>query len=162
MTLSKSALYLVVSDAEVLLDAVRGLPGVALLEPAHITLAYPWVGDPESHLDDVRTACREVAAATVVLHGPSSFEQDVRGRTVVHATLSDDSVPQELATRLAQPLRTPHLSIARVRRSGDVDQVMAAVGPLLPLTVRLDTVEVTRRDPEGWTTILRAPIGGAS
>jgi 2'-5' RNA ligase len=159
MTQEKSALYLVVPDAEVLLDAVRGMPGVTLLEPAHITLAYPWVGDPEARLDDVRTACGEVPAATVVLHGPSSFEQDVRGRTVVHASLSDERVPQDLAARLASPLRTPHLSIARVRRSGDVDEVVAAVAHLLPLTVRLELVEVTRRDPSGWTTILTAPLG---
>lgn len=69
------------------------------------------------------------------------------------------SVPRELPARLAAPLRPPHLSIARVRRSGDVDEVVAAVAPLLPLTVHLDTVEVTRRDPKGWTTILRATLG---
>lgn len=155
---ARSALYLVVPDAEVLLDAVRGLPGVSLLEPAHITLGYPWVGDPEARLDEVRSACADVPPATVVLEGPSLFEQDVRRRTVVYATVSDDAVPHELASRLAAPLRTPHLSIARVRRTGDVDQVIAAVAPLLPLTVRLDTVAVTRRDPTGWTTILRAPL----
>lgn len=153
-----SALYLVVPDAEVLLDAVRGLPGVSLLEPAHITLSYPWVEEPELHLDAVLAACADMAAATVELQGPMRFEPDVRGRTVVHAVLSDEQVPRALVSRLAQPLRTLHLSIARVRRSGDVDQVMAAVIPLLPLTVRLDTVEVTRRDPTGWTTILRAPL----
>lgn len=159
MTQARSALYLVVPDAEVLLDAVRGLPGVALLEPAHITLAYPWVGDPEAHLDEVQEACADVPAASVVLRGPELFEQDVRGRTVIHATLSDDRVPQALAARLAEPLRTPHLSVARVRRTGDVDQVIAAVAPLLPLTVRLDTVDVTRRDRTGWATLLRAPLG---
>lgn len=154
-----SALYLVVPDAEVLLDAVRGLPGVALLEPAHITLAYPWVEDPEVWLDAVQVAAAGVPAATVVLHGPELFEQDVRRRTVLYAMLSDEQVPRQLAARFDAPLRTPHLSIARVRRTGDVDLVAAAVAPLLPLTVRLDTVEVTRRDPTGWTTLLRAPLG---
>ena len=156
-----SALFLLVPEAEVLLDAVRGLPGVALLEPAHITLGYPWVDAPEERLDDVQVAAAAVASATVVLRGPASFDQDVRGRTVVYASLSDERVPHELAARLASPLRTPHLSIARVRRSGDVDEVVAAVAPLLPLTVRLDTVEVTRRDASGWTTILRTPLGPA-
>ena len=159
MTQQKSALYLVVPEAEVLLDAVRGLPGVALLEPAHITLGYPWVGDPEARLDEVAAACASVPSAAVQLLGPERFEQDLRGRTVVHALLSDTDVPRRLAGLLAAPLRTPHLSIARVRRSGDVDAVAAAVAPLLPLAVRLDTVEVTRRDPTGWTTILRARLG---
>ena len=125
MTQQKSALYLVVPEAEVLLNAVRGLPGVALLEPAHVTLAYPWIADPEAHLDNVLAVCAEVLGATVVLHGPECFEQDVRGRTVIYATLSDERVPRDLAARLASPLRTPHLSLARVRRTGDVEQVVA-------------------------------------
>lgn len=153
-----SALFLVVPEAEVLLDAVRGLPGVALLEPAHISLGYPWVADAQERLDEVRAAAAAVPSGDVLLLGPERFEQDVRRRTVVHAGLSDGTIPRELARLLGAPLRTPHLSIARVNRGGDVDEVVAAVAHLLPISVRLDTLELTQRDSSGWTTLLKASL----
>ena len=155
MTLS--ALFLVVPEAEVLLDAVRGLDGVGLLEPAHISLGYPWVADPS--VERVREAASRVKPHVVELRGPELFVQDVRERTVVHALLSDESVPRRLAALLDAPLRTPHLSIARVRKNGDVGAVVDAVSPLLPLRVRLETLELTLRTDAGWQTLARAPLG---
>ena len=116
--MSLSALFLVVPEAEVLLDAVRGLPGVALLEPAHVSLGYPWVRDARDRVDQVRAAAAQVKPHVVELRGPELFVQDVRQRTVVHGLLSDDSVPRRLADLLDAPLRTPHLSIARKGAAG--------------------------------------------
>jgi hypothetical protein len=154
-----SALYLPVAQAEPLLDAVRGRPGVALLEPAHISLGYPWLPDAADRLDEVKAAAAAVAPAQVQLVGPELFTQDSRRRVVVHALLSDDAVPRALAERLRAPLRTAHLSIARVRRGTDPGGVLAAVAALLPLTVRLDELELTTRDSHGWSTLLRVPLG---
>ena len=153
----KSALFLVVPEAQVLLDAVRDLPHVALLEPPHVSLGYPWVPDPDASV--VEAACAQVRPRTVELRGPELFVQDVRQRTVVHALLSDESVPRRLAELLDAPLRTPHLSIARVRRDGDVAAVADAVRPLLPLRVRLELLELTVRTEDGWQTLAQVPLG---
>ena len=155
--LGKSALFLVVPEAEGLLDAVRGMAGVGLLEPAHISLGYPWVADPDVSV--VAAAAAQVKPHVVELRGPELFVQDTRQRTVVHALLSDESVPRRLAALLDAPLRTPHLSIARVRKNGDVNAVVDRIEPLLPLRVRLDTLALTVRDPSGWTTLLEVPLG---
>jgi len=155
--LTKSALFLLVPEAEVLLDAVRGLDGVGLLEPAHVSLGYPWVPDPS--VAEVEAACAQVKPHVVQLRGPELFVQDVRQRTVVHALLSDESVPRRLAALLDAPLRTPHLSIARVRKDGDVGAVVDAVSHLLPLRVRLETLELTVRAAAGWQTLARVPLG---
>ena len=157
MTLS--ALFLVVPEAEVLLDAVRGVPGVALLEPAHVSVGYPWAADARERVDQVRAAAAQVRPRVVELRGPELFVQDVRQRTVVHGLLSDETVPRRLAELLDAPLRTPHLSIARVRRNGDVSAVVDAIRPLLPLRVRLETLALTVREPTGWTTLLELPLG---
>ncbi len=154
-----SALFLVVADAEPLLDVVRGLSGVELLEPAHISLGYPWLDDAADRVDEVVAAARQVRAGVVDLLGPELFVQDVRRRTVAHATLSDDAVPRALADLLDAPLRTPHLSIARVRPAGDPAHVAAVVAPYLPLRVRLTELALTVRGPSGWTTLVRAPLG---
>ena len=69
------------------------------------------------------------------------------------------AVPRRLADLLDAPLRTPHLSIARVRKNGDVNAVVDRIEPLLPLRVRLDTLALTVRDPSGWTTLLEVPLG---
>jgi hypothetical protein len=154
-----SALFLTVPEAEPLLDAVRGMPGVALLEPAHISLGYPWLPDAALRLDDVLAAAAAVSAGVVELRGPELFTQDVRRRTVVHAQLSDEAIPRSLAALLGAPLRTPHLSIARVRHHGDLDAAVAAVAHLLPMAVRLDCLELTLKTAQGWETLLRAPLG---
>jgi hypothetical protein len=138
---------------------VRGLAGVTLLEPAHVSLGYPWVRDAATRVGEVLTAASATAAGEIELRGPALFEQDVRRRTVVHAELSDDAVPRALAAALGASLRTAHLSIARVGRVGDLEQVLAAVSHLLPLTVRLDVLELTVKTDEGWKTLLRAPLG---
>ncbi len=156
-----SALYLPVAAAEPLLDAVRGLPHVGLLEPAHVSLGYPWVPAEEAlaRRDDVRAAAAATPPLEVVLHGPHRFDVDVRGRLVVHL-LPDDPAPfAALAARLRADLRTPHLSVARVLRDGDVDAVEAAVAPLLPLRATLDVLELTVRRGRDWEVALTAPLG---
>lgn len=154
-----SALYLPVPGAEVLLDAVRGVEGVRLLEPAHISLGYPWLPDAAERLDEVKAAAAAVQPVEVELVGPELFTQDARRRVVVHALLSDDALPRALADRLAAPLRTAHLSVARVRHRTDPSQVVEAVAALLPLRVRLEELELTVRGEHGWSTLLRVPLG---
>ena len=61
--------------------------------------------------------------------------------------------------RAGPPLRTPHLSIARVRRNGDVGKVVDVVSALLPLRVRLETLELTIRSEDGWQTLASVPLG---
>ena len=156
-----SALYLLVPAAEPLLDAVRGLPGVGLLEPAHISLGYPWLTAEQAlqRLDEVR----EVAAATpawdVVLDGPHRFDTDVRGRTVVHVRPDDDGPFLALAQSLGAALRTPHLSVARVLATGSVPDVEQRLAGLLPVRTRLSQVEVTVRSGRTWSSALRVSLG---
>jgi hypothetical protein len=152
-----SALYLLVPDAEPLLDAVRDLPGVGLLEPAHISLGYPWLTAEQAcqHLDEVRAAAASTPAWDVLLSGPERFATDVRGRTVVHLRPDDDAPFLALAERLGGPLRTPHLSVARVLSTGSVEQVEERLRPLLPLRTRLARGDRARR-----TDLERRPDDG--
>ncbi|MCU1601826.1 MAG: hypothetical protein JWO22_2535, partial [Frankiales bacterium] len=124
----------------------------------HISLGYPWVPDPD--VQRVVDAAAQVRPHHVELRGPELFMQDVRQRTVVHALLSDERVPRRLAELLDAPLRTPHLSIARVRKNGDVSAVVDALEGLLPLRVRLETVALTVRTDRGWEVLARVPLGG--
>lgn len=157
-----SALYLRVPDAEHLLDAVRDLTGVSLLEPAHVSLGYPWLTADEAlaQLDRVRAVAAATPAWEVVLDGPHRFDTDVRGRTVVHLRPDDDAPFLALAHALDGPLRTPHLSVARVLAAGDVDAVSSRLEGLLPLRTRIDALEVTVRSGRTWSTALTVPLSG--
>ena len=158
-----SALYLLVPAAEPLLTAVRGLPGVGLLEPAHMSLGYPWRAPAEIDVEQVRAVLAGVAPFDVVLSGPHRFEPDVRGRVVVHLRPADETPFWELARLLGADLRTPHLSVARVLRTGDLGAVEAALEPVLPLRTRIEQVEVTVRDAPGdWSRLLLHPLGSTS
>lgn len=155
-----SALYLLVPEAEPLLDAVRGLPGVGLLEPAHVSLGYPWLtaDDALRRLDEVRAVAASTPPWDVVLSGPARFDTDVRGRTVVHLRPDDDAPFLALAARLGGQLRTPHLSVARVLATGDVDAVEGLLAPLLPLRTRIEELEVTVRSGRTWSVALRTGL----
>ncbi|MCW2622337.1 MAG: 2-5 ligase family protein [Frankiales bacterium] len=160
-----SALYLLVPAAEPLLDAVRELPGVSLLEPAHISLGYPWLdaGQALERLDEVRAVVAATAAWEVELDGPERFDVDVRGRQVVYLRPADDRPFAALAEALGGRLGRPHLSVARVLAGAGlpgVERVEAVLRPLLPLRTRIDHVEVTvRLGPSSWSTVLQAPLG---
>lgn len=156
-----SALYLPVPDAEPLLDAVRDLPGVALLEPAHVSLGYPWVTAEQARarLDEVREVAARTAAWDVVLAGPHRFDTDVRGRTVVHLVPEDDAPFLALAKALGAGLRTPHLSVARVLAAGSPQEVEGRLAGLLPLRTSLRELEVTVRSGRTWSSALRVSLG---
>ncbi len=157
-----SALQLLVPGAGPLLDAARDLPGVALLEPPHVSLGYPWL-PPEQALaagDRLRAAAAAVPAFDAVLTGPHVFAPDGRGRVLVHARLADEQPVHRLAALLGADLRTVHLSVARVLRAGDVDAVLAAVAPLLPRPVRVAELELTVRTDGRWSLAGRAALGG--
>jgi hypothetical protein len=161
-----SALYLLVPAAEELLDAVRGLPGVALLEPAHISLGYPWLTAEQARerLDEVRAVAAARPPIEAVLSGPQRFTADVRGRLVVHLVPADDTPFRELSAALGGRLDTPHLSVARVRLAagpGGVERVEAALRVLLPLRTSIDELEVTvRTGPSTWESALVARLTG--
>jgi hypothetical protein len=157
-----SALYLLVPSAEVLLSAVRDLPGVSLLEPAHVSLGYPWVSAAAValRLDEVRAVAAATPPIPVVLDGPHRFDVDVRGRQVVHLRPDSDEPFLSLAAALGAPLRTPHLSVARVLASGSVASVEDVLRPLLPLRTTITQLEVTVRVAPGrWERALLADLG---
>lgn len=156
-----SALYLRVLAAEPLLDAVRGIAGVGLLEPAHISLGYPWLSADEAltRLDAVREVAAHTEPWPVLLDGPHRFDVDVRGRTVVHLRPDDDAPFLDLAARLDATVRTPHLSVARVLSTGDVDLVEQALADLVPVRTHLDDLEVTVRSGRTWGSALRVRLG---
>lgn len=147
--------------AEVLLDAVRGLPGAGLLEPAHVSLGYPWraADDALGRLDDVRAAAARVPAFDAVLTGPHRFAPDARGRVLVHARLTDETPVRTLGALLGADLRDVHLSIARVLPAGDAAAVEAALAVLLPLPVRVAALELTVRCGGRWSRALLTPLG---
>lgn len=146
-----------------LLDAVRGLPGAALLAPPHVSLGYPWApaDEAEGAAPRVRAAAAGVPAFDALLAGPHRFAPDARGRVVVHARLADDAPVRALARALGADLRDVHLSIARVLPGGDVEAVLAAVAPLLPLAVRVDALELTVRRDRVWSRVLLSRLGTA-
>lgn len=148
--------------ASPLLDAVRGLPGVALLPPPHVSLGYPWRGadEAEASLGDVRAAAAAVPAFDAVLTGPYAFSPDGRGRVLVHARLAPAEPVRALAAALDADLRDVHLSIARVLPEGAPDVVADVVAALLPLLVRLEHLELTVQRSGRWSRALLAPLGG--
>ena len=155
-----SALQLLVPGAAPLLDAVRALPGAALLAPPHVSLGDPWRGaeQAESSLEEVRAAAAAVPAVAAELTGPYAFAPDSRGRVLVHARLSPAEPVRELARALGADLRDVHLSIARVLPEGSPDAAADAVAPLLPLLVRVEHLELTVQRSGRWSRALLAPL----
>lgn len=157
-----SALQLLLPGAQVLLRAVRDLPGVSLLLPPHVSLGYPWL--PADAARAALPAVSRTAAAEpafdALLTGPHAFAPDARGRVLVHARLADDGPVRRLAARLGADLREVHLSIARVLPSdGSVQDVLAAVAPLLPLSTAVRHLELTVQADRVWSRALLAPLG---
>ncbi len=140
---------------------MRGLPGVGLLEPAHVSLGYPWLAAEAAlaAVDRVHRAAAAVPAFEALLTGPHRFAPDPRGRVLVHARLRDEQPVRALAAAVGADLRDVHLSVARVLPAGDVAAVEAAVAPLLPLAVRVETLELTVRRAGAWSRALLAPLG---
>lgn len=155
-----SALQLLVPGAEPLLDAVRALPGVALLEPAHISLGYPWrpAADAAASVPELIDAAAGVTEYDTRLLGPRTFAADGRGRRLVHVVPEDQRPVRVLAERLRADLREVHLSVARLTPDADVEAVEAAVRPLLPLAVRIDVLELTLRVDGRWEPGGRFPL----
>lgn len=161
MTADVAALQLLVPGARPLLEAVRGLPGAALLLPPHISLGYPWLPADEAldRLADVRAAAVAVPAFDAAFPEVRRFAPDTRGRVLVHVAPLDDAPVRALAGALGADLRDVHLSVARVTADGDPDEVAAAVAPLLPLTARVSQLELTVRRDGTWLPGLRFPLG---
>lgn len=147
--------------AAALLDAVRGLPGVGLLAPPHVSLGYPWASADAAaqRVADVAAAAGAEPAFDVLLTGPHRYAPDVRGRVLVHARVDDEGPFRRLAAALGADLRDVHLSLARVLPVGDVAAVEAALAPLLPLSARVDVLELTAQRDRRWEVLLAAPLG---
>lgn len=144
--------------AEALLDAVRGRPGVGLLEPAHVSLGYPWRPAAEADPELVRLAAAVVPAFHVRFAGLSRFPPDVRGRVLLHVVPDDDAPVRHLARLLGGDLRQAHLSVARVLDGTDVDAVAARVEHLLPLVCRVEELELTVQQDGTWLPGTRFPL----
>lgn len=158
-----SALQLLVPAAEVLIDAVRGEPAVGLLEPAHVSLGYPWLpaADALAAVPRLAAAAASTAAMDGLLRRLDAFPADPRGRVLLHAAPVPAGPVRALAEALGAGPITPHLSIARVLADGDVDAVRARVEPLLPLPVRLETLELTVRVDGRWQRVGRWALAAA-
>lgn len=155
-----AALQLLVPEAEPLIDAVRGLPHVGLLEPAHVSLGYPWRAAAEADADLVREAASSTPAFVVRLGGVRAFAPDTRGRVLVHVVPGDERPFRALAGRLDADLRDVHLSIGRVLPDGDVDEVVRRVEPLLPVVATVRVLELTVQRDGVWTPVVRVPLSG--
>ena len=145
-----AALQLLVPGAEPLLDAVRGLPGVGLLEPAHVSLGYPWRPAGEANPAVVAAAAAAVPPFALRLVRLGRFGPDARGRVLLHAVPEDDGPVRALARLVGGDLRDTHLSVARVLAGTDVDDVAARVEHLLPLTCPVEVLELTVQEQGAW------------
>ena len=137
-------------DAEPLLDAVRGLPHVGLLEPAHVSLGYPWRPAADADPDVVRRAAAATPAFALRLGQVRCFDPDARGRVLVHAVPDDERPFRALAALVGADLRDVHLSIARVLAGGDVDEVLRRVTPLLPVVTTVRLLELAVQRDGAW------------
>jgi hypothetical protein len=77
----------------------------------------------------------------------------------VHARLEDERPVRALAAALGAQVGSVHLSLARVTPTGSVEAVLAALAPLLPAEVAVDTLELTVRVDGTWSSALRARLG---
>lgn len=154
-----ASLQLLVPGAEPLLDAVRGLPGVGLLEPAHVSLGYPW--RPSAHADPALVAAAAARVPPFVLRFArlDRFAPDLRGRVVLHAVPDDDAPVRVLAEAVGGDLRDTHLSVARVLAGTDVDEVAARVEHLLPLACPVEVLELTVQEGRTWQPGVRFRLG---
>jgi hypothetical protein len=155
-----AALQLLVPGAELLLSAVRGRPGVGLLEPAHVSLGYPWRAASDVDLPLVQAAARRVPPFEARFGALRRFDPDTRGRTLLHVVPDDLAPLHALADAVGADLRTPHLSVARVLPGTDVDAVAALVAPLLPLVAAVEELELTVQLGGVWQEGERFRLGG--
>ena len=155
-----ASLQLLVPGAEPLLDAVRGLPGVGLLEPAHVSLGYPWRPAAEADAVLVALAASLVPPFVLRLGRLGRFDADPRGRVVLHAVPDDDAPVRALADAVGGDLRDTHLSVARVLPGTDVDEVAALVEHLLPLECPVTELELTVQRDRRWLPGLRVRLSG--
>lgn len=155
-----ASLQLLVPGAEPLLDAVRGRAGVGLLEPAHVSLGYPWRPAAEADAALVALAAARVPPFVLRLARLGRFDPDTRGRVVLHAVPDDDGPVRALAGLVGGDLRDTHLSVARVLPGTDVDEVAALVEHLLPLDVAVEELELTVQRDRRWLPGLRVRLSG--
>lgn len=155
-----AALQLLVPGAERLLAAVRGRPGVGLLEPAHVSLGYPWRAASDVDVALVRAAVRLVPPFVARFGELRRFAPDARGRTLLHVVPDDVEPLHVLARAVGADLRTPHLSVARVLPGTDVGAVAALVAPRLPLVAAVETLELTVQAGGVWSEGERFRLGG--
>lgn len=145
-----AALQLLVPEAEPLLDAVRGLRHVGLLEPAHVSLGYPWRSADQADSSMVADAAARTGAFDVRLVEVRAFAPDKRGRVLVHVVPDDERPFRALAALLDADLRDVHLSVARVLPAGDADEVIRRTRQLLPVVATVRVLELTLQRDGAW------------
>lgn len=79
---------------------------------------------------------------------------------LVHAVPDDDRPFRALAALVQADLRQVHLSVARVLREADVDDVVRRLHSLLPITATARTLELTAQRDGVWPPGQRFSLGG--
>lgn len=158
----RTALQLDVPGAAPAHEAVAtlGLSGVVLLDPPHVSLAWPWLSGPAAALalPGLAAAVAEWPAVELELERVGAFE--ARGAAAVVHLLPADPQPV-LALAAALPgamVDRPHLSVARVA-TADVDAMRGALTALLPLRACAAAVEVRARVDGRWQVVQRLAFG---
>lgn len=159
----KAAVQLLVPQLAAAQDAAvaaaRSVPGidggqVAVLDPPHISLGYPWTRAPGTEL--VAHSAAQLLPVTVELGAVTAFPPDPRGRRTLHVPVLDGGMLQDLATQLGwEGVITPHCSLVRSRDPAALSRARAAAAPQVPVAVRLTTVEVTAYADGRWHQALR-------
>lgn len=166
---TRSALQVDVAEAEHVIAAVEraGLPGVGLLRPAHISLAYPWL-EPDEALGSGPSLLSGLGAPAFPLRLAALRAFPARGRRTVLYLEPDDPEPlRDLAAALGidTACYRPHLSVARldhdVARPSARAHVEALVAPLLPVLATVQTLTLRVQYEHRWWRVERTVQLGA-
>ncbi|MCI3950417.1 MAG: hypothetical protein K0R11_2351 [Acidimicrobiales bacterium] len=149
-----STLLLDVPEADALLEAAGGRSprGTAVLRPAHISLAFPWLapGEAFASIDRLDAAARTSAPVPLQFDRVERFPPDRRGRTTLHLRLAKDEPVQALALVLGLSLPVPHLSVVRLPGTDRTDELEAVLRAHLPLPAVARTVQLRVRYGSWW------------
>lgn len=163
-----TALVILLPAAEPVLAAARGVapalvrPGL----PAHVTALYPFLPD-NALTDEVLSAVRSLAAGFSPAEVRLAELAEAPGFTAIPAP-SLQPVADAVCARWPEVLPyggrfgsrpAAHLTVAMGGSETELEQVAAAVRPLLPLTDRAEALQLVALTGRGWEPRLTAPFG---
>jgi 2'-5' RNA ligase len=155
-----STVQLDVPAALPLQEAVADVPGVTLLAPPHISLAWHWLPADHAvvHASLLAALVERTPAFPLRFDRLAAFPPDGRGRVVVHAQPEPVEPIRALAAAVwaladeppPEPDWTPHLSVGRVPRGGPVAEVLQRAAAALPIETSADAVHLHVHDRLRW------------